>query len=142
MNRSLLLFLFAAACTPARADVAKLVVHVVGLRNDVGTVKCLLFDTAEGFPDDPGAATASVIAEIDGSQCNVVVEDLPYGMYAVSILHDEDGDGKMKTGLFGIPKEGYGFSGDVVGRFGPPEFRDARFEVVSPEHSITVTVRY
>lgn len=41
------------------------------------------------------------------------------------VLHDEDGDDEMDTGLFGMPEEGYGVSRDAVRRFRPPRFGDA-----------------
>ena len=33
----------------------------------------------------------------------------------------------MDTGLFGIPSEGYGFSNQAGGAFGPPGFDSASF---------------
>ena len=35
----------------------------------------------------------------------------------------------MDTNLFGAPKENYGFSKNVFGTFGPPDFEDVSFTV-------------
>ncbi|MBK7290922.1 MAG: DUF2141 domain-containing protein [Chitinophagaceae bacterium] len=42
---------------------------------------------------------------------------------SIAILHDENDDGKMNSNFLGLPKEGYGFSNNVMGNFGPPLFQ-------------------
>jgi uncharacterized protein (DUF2141 family) len=49
---------------------------------------------------------------------------VPAGRFAVAVLHDEDNDREMDTGLFGIPTEGYGVSRNAIRSFGPPIFED------------------
>lgn len=66
-------------------------------------------------------------------------QNLDGGTYAIKLFHDANSNGKMDTNMFGIPKEGYGFSNNV-GRFGEPEFTEASFEVNS-ESSIEIIVR-
>jgi len=66
-------------------------------------------------------------------------ENLAGGTYAIKLFHDSNSNGKMDTNMFGIPKEGYGFSNNV-GKFGEPEFTEASFEVLS-ESSIEIIVR-
>ena len=54
--------------------------------------------------------------------------DAPIGEYAISLYHDEDNNGKLRTVLF-IPKEGFGFSriqGPVLSR---PKFSAASFVI-------------
>jgi uncharacterized protein (DUF2141 family) len=38
-------------------------------------------------------------------------------------------NGKMETNLVGKPTEGYGFSNNVTGKFGPPPFEKWLFEI-------------
>ena len=52
--------------------------------------------------------------------------------YAIAVVDDADNDGKMKTGFMGIPTEKVGFSNNARGRFGPPKFDDAVFELSAP----------
>ncbi len=33
------------------------------------------------------------------------IHDLPYGRYAISTYHDENDNGELDSGLFGIPTE-------------------------------------
>lgn len=55
--------------------------------------------------------------------------DIPDGTYAISIFHDEDENGELTTNFLGIPKESYGASNNAPGMFGPPKWKDAKFEV-------------
>ena len=45
----------------------------------------------------------------------------------------------MNKNWMGIPKEPYGFSNNVMGRMGPPDFEDASFEV-SADTEVIVTL--
>jgi uncharacterized protein (DUF2141 family) len=54
---------------------------------------------------------------------------VPPGSYAIQAFHDRDGDGKLATGLFGLPSEPFGLSRSPTLRFGPPAFGDAALAV-------------
>jgi uncharacterized protein (DUF2141 family) len=58
----------------------------------------------------------------------IVIHDLHAGKYAIASYHDENGNGKLDTNALGIPEEGYGFSNDARGTFGPPKFSEAAFD--------------
>ncbi|MDR1437149.1 MAG: DUF2141 domain-containing protein, partial [Candidatus Symbiothrix sp.] len=59
--------------------------------------------------------------------------------YAVSIFHDENDNGKLDTGVFGIPKERTGNSNNARGSYGPPKFDDCKF-TVSGDTEIYITL--
>lgn len=142
MTRSLLLSLALCACAAGRASAdpapaqaasaraaagtAQLTIEMSGFRNDRGFAAVALFTSSAGFPDKADKAARRIEVAIKGGKASAVVRGLPAGTYAVAVLHDEDRNHKMKTGLMGIPKEGYGASRDARGRFGPPTFDDAR----------------
>jgi uncharacterized protein (DUF2141 family) len=42
---------------------------------------------------------------------------------------DSNKNEKLDTNFFGIPKEQFGFSNNAKGRFGPPSFESASFEL-------------
>tara|TARA_Y100001970_G_scaffold294348_1_gene451208 strand:- start:33981 stop:34358 length:378 start_codon:yes stop_codon:yes gene_type:complete len=54
------------------------------------------------------------------------------GNLAIVVYHDENGDGKLNTGLFWRPKEGFAFSNNYVPK-GPPSFKKA---LISLEHNV------
>ena len=124
------------------AGTGTLAVALAGFRSDRGTAIVSLFHGARGFPDEVAASVATVSTPIREGTATVTFTGLPYGEYAVSVLHDEDGDGAMATGLFGLPREGFGFSGTPDYRFGQPDYASARFLLVEPQRELTIGLRY
>jgi uncharacterized protein (DUF2141 family) len=53
--------------------------------------------------------------------------DIKPGKYAIAVIHDENCNGKLDTNMFGIPKEGYGFSSGAEVTMSAPSFSDAVF---------------
>lgn len=125
-----------ASPLPARLDIG-----IEGLRSARGDVLICLTQDPKHFPDcsgDPArralriAASAAASAHIDG----VVPGD-----YALSLIHDENGNGRLDTRL-GIPREGVGFSRNPRLMFGPPKFSAVRFTVGGAKAATTVRLRY
>ncbi len=102
-------------------------ITVSSLHNEKGHVLVSLFKEGTGYPDDATKAYRKIRLDITGKKASVLFTGLPAGSYAVSILHDENDDQKMNKNNLGIPKEGYGFSNNVVGAFGPPSWSRASF---------------
>ena len=94
--------------------------EITALRSDEGKVAIQLLNESE-------AVVKELYAEISGGECIVSFDSLSPGQYALSYFHDENENGEMETGLFGIPKEGYGFSNNARGKYGPPEFTEWLF---------------
>lgn len=108
------------------ADDASLTVSVSGLRNEKGQVHVCLTANAKAFPDcskDPAAIKRTVKASAAQS---IQFEGISPGTYALSLIHDENGNGKLDTSL-AIPREGFGFSRNPKIAFGPPKFTAAAF---------------
>ncbi|MDB5700629.1 MAG: hypothetical protein JWL66_828 [Sphingomonadales bacterium] len=114
---------------------------VEGLRSAKGQVLVCLTMQPDHFPDchnDPQARRLTVPTAQAGA---MRFTDLPTGGYAIALIHDENGNNRLDT-LFGIPKEGFGFSRNPVIRFGAPKFAAARFDVPSGTTAETVRVKY
>lgn len=124
------------------AGAGELLVKLSGLHTDQGVVIVSLFAGAGGFPDEVSASQTTVTVPIRAGQAEARFAAVPYGEYALSVLHDEDGDGRMATGLFGAPREGFGFSGRPDYRFGHPDFTAASFLLLSPRREIEIVLRY
>jgi uncharacterized protein (DUF2141 family) len=72
----------------------------------------------------------------------VTLTGLPPGRYAVQAFLDENGNGRVDQALFGIPKEGVGFSNDARIRLGPPKWTDAMFDTTGGDQTIKFSLRY
>ena len=103
---------------------AALTVDIANVRNGRGRVRIDVCPQSR-FLDDGCAWHASVPAH--AGTTSVTIEDLPPGDYAIQAFHDENGNDAMDRGLFGIPKEGFGFSREARIVFSPPKWKDAVF---------------
>ena len=56
---------------------------------------------------------------------------LKKGVYAIKVLVDNNDNGKIDLNFFGIPKEQFGFSNNVLGILGVPKFEKACFNLNS-----------
>ena len=116
---------------------------ITKLRSTDGHVLISLYNKAEGFPKDHDAVIqTAAIAPEDSGQVTATFEDLPYGDYAIAVLHDEDLNGNMTFGAFHLPKEGYCFSNNVKVRFKAPKFKKARFPLDSENVTQTLRMNY
>jgi uncharacterized protein (DUF2141 family) len=127
---------------PDPGEKGTLRLKITRLRNDRGKVNLSLYRSSEGYPSNSKKAFKNIRAEIREGTCEITFSDLPRGEYAISLMHDENGNGKMDTGFLGIPKEGYGASNDAKAVLGPPKYADARFGLDKSEVSLEIRVRY
>ena len=130
-----------ALLAPAFASAADLTVRIEGVRSADGDIRVALHRRADGvdFPDSAGIVKAAMRPA--GKAGDLVFAGLAPGDYAVAAFHDEDRDGDLDTNLLGIPTEGYGFSNDARGMFGPPGFDSAAFTIRAGEERPAVTVK-
>ena len=136
MPRRVAFALLATSLTAAAPlETAELTIEISGLRNAKGEVQLCVTSRADFLDceDDPDALTAQMATS---DIAPVTFEALPVGTYAVLVLHDENANGKLDT-MLGIPKEGFGFSGNPKIRMGPPKANLVRFDLapgVSEQH--------
>ncbi len=123
---------------------ATLTVHVIGARNTKGKIRAALFRGAEGFPNDASRAIHAQAADIDPqtSSAQIVFTDLPAGVYAVSVFHDENMNQKLDKNFVGVPKEGYGASNNPKKKMGPPSFEETKFQLSATEQSTEIKLMY
>jgi uncharacterized protein (DUF2141 family) len=117
-------------------------VHLLGLRKDRGRGGCLLFRSEKGFPTDASAALQRVWCAIANGESRCRFVPVPIGSYAVACFHDENGNGKLDRGLFGIPKEGTVVSNRAKGFMGPPKFDDAKFSLAGGASELQLRMEY
>jgi uncharacterized protein (DUF2141 family) len=122
MNRLIILSLLLTAISNLSYSQYKLDVEILEIRNTRGNIMLQLFDRNENI----------VIQEkspIKDNRCLFSFANLKPGKYALRYFHDENLNGKMETNFVGKPTEGYGFSNNVIGKFGPPPFDKWLFEI-------------
>jgi uncharacterized protein (DUF2141 family) len=132
------------AVTPALAadEAAKtgdLEITVTNLGSDKGVLVVALLNSAEQYDAEGQMFRANDKIAIQGGKASITFEGIPYGTYAVRTFHDANANGKLDTNFVGFPKEGFGFSNDAMGKFGPPSFEQASFAFAAEKLSIVIT---
>lgn len=123
----------------AEHPAAGLAIHITGFDNTIGVARVAIVNSKENYESDEKPFMGFSF-EISDNEVNRTVT-LPYGEYAVKVFHDENNNGKLDTRMFGIPAERYGFSNNAGGKFGPPEYEDAKFIVESATQKISITLQ-
>ena len=72
----------------------------------------------------------------------VTIANVPAGDYAAQAFHDENASSELDRGVFGIPKEGVGFSRNARIAWSPPKWRDAVFVHQGRGETIRFNLRY
>lgn len=107
-----------------------LTIKVEGLRNSKGVVQFAIYNKDGSIPDEKYKKYYKKdIALITKNSSTITFNNLPKGVYAINILHDENKNGKIDK-KFILPKEGIGFSNyESIGMRNRPKFSKASFEL-------------
>ena len=136
--KALLLFCAALVTGNVAAQNNTITVVVKNVKDAHGNIAVALFNNEKDFMKN---RLEGKITEARTGEVQVVFENVPPGAYAISVLHDENLNNEMDSNLIGMPKEGFGFSNDATGMFGPPSFEKAKFNCLMST-AITVTLKY
>ncbi len=117
-----------------------LAVQITGFEEITGFARMEIFNSAEGFPRDTSSSVYSASEPVNSDPVTFTIESLEPGIYAVTVYHDEDGDGELDMKFFGPRSEKVGPSNDARGRMGPPSFEDACFELGSEPLEMIITL--
>lgn len=137
-GKCLLVALPLFALTAGQASSGVLHVAVDNVRDHTGHVHVDLCTQAQFLKDCPmsGDATARV------GLTTVTLTGLKPGRYAAQVFYDQNGNGKLDRAVFGVPKEGVGFSNDAKIKLAPPKWEEAMFDYDGQEKTIRLRLRY
>jgi uncharacterized protein (DUF2141 family) len=129
----------------SQAAAADLTITVNNLRSNQGQVLLCVFSAEssdrEAFPDcvkgRPVRQSKEAVAD---GKVVVNYKGLKDGVYAVAVIHDENGNNELDTNFLGIPTEGIGISRNPR-LLGKPHFNEAQFEIKG-KAAIMVSAKY
>ncbi|MEZ5071981.1 MAG: DUF2141 domain-containing protein [Bacteroidales bacterium] len=127
------------AASPAAK--ARLEIRFSGLRTDQGSISAGMCRTEEGWPRKPQRNFVWKKSRVRDGVFTVVIDNLSYGTYAFTCLDDENENGDIDM-LLGVPREGWGFSGNPPFRLSAPGFEECAFVIDRPEQTITIELNY
>lgn len=107
----------------------RLVINIKGVSS--GNINFAIYNNSNYF-NNPDFA----FRKFSVNKTTIVLEDLPIGDYAFALFLDKNNNGEMDSNFFGIPQEGFAFSNNVMGFFGPPNYEDSKFSI--KPNSVTI----
>jgi len=143
MTRIILLpFLLFLMYTPI-LDAQNVEITITGIRSDMGQIAIGVFKDNETFQKEDAFLDKQFVKK-DISEGKMMVKfSLDPGIYGLSLLDDENSNGKMEYNFFGIPKEGFGFSDYYHTGITKPKFDAFKFSIDKDQTKrITIRIRY
>lgn len=105
-----------------------------------GYIKIAVYNSADGFPSDISKSITYAGIKVTEGRMTAIFENMPYGEYGVTVYYDENSNGKLDTGMFGIPKEAVGTSNNPKSRMGPPLYNEAKFVLAEREKAVLIKI--
>lgn len=101
---------------------------ITNVEHSDGYIDVKIYDKKDNFLKED-LAREKIRKKATKGQTIVPLSKIHNGKIAIVVYHDEDNNGKMKTGLFWRPKEGYAFSNNYKPK-GPPKFSQTTIELI------------
>jgi uncharacterized protein (DUF2141 family) len=119
------------------------VIATVGkLRAPKGNIACRLFFQEKSFPRGT-ESTIRKSVRVSGDFARCVFENVPPGTYAMTVIHDENDNGKLDKNFIGMPTEGYGVSNNKTHATSAPVWSECKFVVeAGKKRELSIGLRY
>jgi uncharacterized protein (DUF2141 family) len=108
---------------------AKISVQVTNFSNNKGSCIICLYNSAAEFANN-GTPVACATVAVNNKTTTTSFTSVAPGTYAILVIHDANNNRKFDTNFLGIPKEGYGASGNKLPFAAAPKFEDNKFTVI------------
>lgn len=120
------------------AKSSRLKIRIQGVKNGKGSINIALYKSDSDFSTEKYA----YVTRIPASSDTAVFEKIDPGTYGVAVFHDENENLRLDRNFAGMPAEGYGFSNNARGTFGPPSFKATAVQINQPEISLNIKLNY
>ncbi len=139
MKYTIIILLLLTVLTSNAQEKGELHITVHKIKTDSGSIRVALFRDEESFLEKEWTSKS---VPVNGHE-SVTIEfnELPEGVYGISVFHDENDNEELDTNFIGIPTEPFGFGNDAMGAFGPPGFKKASVTVKSGVTSTSVKLK-
>ena len=119
----LMILLFSSAHLLAHGTIM-----IEGVEHSEGFIDVKIYENEDSFLKEE---MASEVIRKKATQGKTVIplSKIHEGQISIVIYHDEDSNGKLKTGFFWRPKEGFAFSNNYTPK-GPPKFSKAAINLI------------
>ncbi len=135
---------FATSADNKTTNKGSIIVEIEDFKHSKGVLRSHIynFETKEYFPVKTDFCLMRDTALIKDNKSLIIYDDLPFGVYAITVHHDENANGSMDTDFFGLPDEGFGISMNPTILLSVPDFEDAQFYLKERIKKIKVKMKY
>ena len=124
MKKTFIILLFIVAISAKSS--AQLVIKINNITSIQGDLHIGIYDDPEVFLSLT-EQYIFILKRVDSIEMLIVIDTIPKGNYAISIMHDLNSNGEMDFNFFGMPQEPYGFSNNLNPHFRAPRFKESQF---------------
>lgn len=147
--QKILTALFMFICIVSHSVRAETLTLKVGhLRSFKGNLMVYLWNNPDAYLMK-NSADYRVIVDLEKSEnapvsgaIQVTIDDLPSGVYAMMLYHDENRSYDFERNFVGIPMEGFAFGNNAQPKLGAPKFQEAAINLGQAEVVQQVNVLY
>lgn len=101
-------------------------ITVSGIKKKQGNIILAVYDNAKAFNKSSVEVHSLISVKPNGNTQKISLKNFPKGRYAVTVMHDSNGNGVMDFDKNQIPTEAYAYSKNV-GKTKKPNFNQADF---------------
>lgn len=123
--------------TPKQRARKPLTLNVDNLKSPTAPVIVGLYGIHNKFPD-PKDQLKEYRFVPNGDQLTVEITDIEYGVFAIALYQDVNGDGKINKNMLGVPTEPYAFSNNVKPVVKAPQFKNCKFEYNDEKNVVNI----
>ncbi len=103
--------------------------NIENIREEGGILWVHIFSDKEAFPAESHKAYRLDSGYVKDGKSRIIVKNIPFGAYALTIHHDKNNNDKMDKDFFGLPAEQYGLSNNPKIFMSLPGFDECRFDI-------------
>lgn len=123
----------------SESETGNLNIKIPEIKDQKGLIYIIVYNSDEGFPNDAKKAVYKKSIEEYSDSITHTFEDIPYGKYAIVIMQDKNGNGKMDRKKFPPrPKEPIGVSN--MSKLGKPNYSKALIHFNEDGMEVTINL--
>lgn len=107
---------------------ATLTIVVSNVTEAEGSVMVAVLAGEQGFKEETPPA-AALMQPAQTGEMTFTASGLDDGDYAIQVMHDVNGNGKLDSNFIGMPIEPWAMSNNARGNFGPPKWEEVKISI-------------
>ena len=122
---------------------SSLVVNIGNINHEGGHFIISIYKDESSFLKKADMVFIYDFSELDKTHAgdtSLTIKQLPFGSFALGVVHDVNGNKEMDTKIFGIPAEPVGFSNNPRNKFGPPKFKQSVFTFSEDQQQLQINL--